>query len=308
MTRFANLLTTSAVACAVLASAAVSAQVQKAEPKAAAKEVMKKAVEAKPAVKAKAVLNGRVIMRGGAAPDPDQEKAMAEQFRRQLRPLLRSQLHVIKTVCATSKEEQAKIAREGEAVLDEAAKKFSATQMAMQRGIGFQAGQDFPNPRENIRDGILRVVKAQLPADRAGRFQADVDEQIAYQFRTAARNLVARFDEVLVLSEEQREKLSDSLAKSKDNILKNFDGNSYNGPYLPAAPDNLVTPFLTQSQLKIWRETQKVHFGVNFSAMGIAGLQISDNDLAEYDEPDAKPVDEPKPAPATIKEAIPAAK
>jgi hypothetical protein len=312
MSRFANLLATFAVAGALLASAVVSAQVEKY----ATKDVMKKAaakpdvkVEVKAQAKPAAVVIGRMIMPGAAVADEDQAKALADSFRRQLRPLARAQLHVVKAACATSKEEQAKLARDGEQVLEEAAKKFAENQLAMQRGLGIRFGQDVANPREMIRDGLLALVKAQLPADRAKHYQAEVDEQIANQFRISARNLVARFDEELVLSNEQREKISEALAKSKDSAIKNFEGNSYNGPYLPAVPDNLVTPFLNPSQVRIWQGTQKVTFGPNFSAMGINGLQVSEEDLIEYDEPaeksGVKPI-APVPAPATTKPARPA--
>jgi hypothetical protein len=304
MNRYVNLLTTFAVTSALLASAVVSGQVEKAAAKEPAKAVAKKAVEAKPA----AVVNGRIIMRNAAVAGEDQAKALADNLRRQLRPLVRAQLHVIKTVCATTKEEQSKLARDSDPVLDEATKKFADTQLAMQRGMAIQIGQQqVTSPRELVRDGILKLVKTQLPADRAGRYQAEVDAQIANEMRVAARNLVARFDEELVLSTEQREKISEALAKSKDSTVKNFEGNFYNGPYFPAVPDNLVTPHLNPSQLRIWQSTQKVHFGPNFSATGISGLQISEEDLAEYDEPAEKSGEKsPVPMPDLTKTAPPA--
>lgn len=314
MSRFANLLTTFAVAGLVLAGAVVSAQVEKAAPKAAVKEVMKKAVgvptviivgdENDPRLKMRreayqkqrqariealmeAQKNG-LLKPFGEVANVAQAKALADNFRRQFHPLVRAQLHVIKTVCATTREEQSKLAHDGEAILEEATKKAVQMQLGMQGGMRIRVGATVTGPRDSIRDGLLQAIKTHLPADRAKRYQTEVDAQADEQLRITARNLVALLDEKLILSNEQREKLSESLAKSNDYAVKYFEGTYYQGHYLPAISDDFVIPFLSPSQVKIWQGAQKINIGPNVSASGsFSGLQLSPDDLAEYDEPAA---------------------
>jgi hypothetical protein len=294
-----NLLATTAVVAFLLTSTVVPAEPQKAaegpvevkkaeakpEKDAAATAAAARAAEKVAAARAAA----RVVIRKNAVAvaepviDKAQKDAMMDQVLRQMRPILRAELHLIRNTCKPSQEEMAKLAKEGENVLKDVGGKVAEAQLKMQQGIGVQS---MPNAIEEIQRTLATAVKTNLTLEQAARYQTEVDARTKSEREVAARMLVARFDPVLNLSVEQRGKIADALAKSNNAMCKSLDNLMYANGYLPAVDDNDVVPFLDDRQKTLWRETQRVHFGVGFN-YGITGLNLNDDDLAEEDDPAA---------------------
>ena len=72
------------------------------------------------------------------------------------------------------------------------------------------------DPRRLIEEGLVQALKSQLPAEQAARYQEELTKRAASRKRLALRNLVARLDHDLVLSPDQRDKISESLAAHWD--------------------------------------------------------------------------------------------
>ena len=280
-----NLLTAAAVAAVLLSTAVVPAQLQKG---ADAKKEDVKGPAPKIEVKAAPAKTFEVLKKAVARPAPPvvavdkaQKDAMLDNVLRQMRPVLRAELHLIRNICKPSKDEQAKLAKEGEKVLREVADKAAEAQLKMQQGIGVGS---MPNAVESIQSTMAAAVKTGLSPAQAARYQAEVDARTKSERDVAARMLVARFDPLLNLSVDQRGKIAAALAKSNNAMAKSLDNLMYQNNYLPAIDDGDVVPFLDDRQKILWRDTQRVSFGTSFN-YGIAGLNLTDDDLAEEDDP-----------------------
>ena len=205
---------------------------------------------------------------------------MAAQIVRQVRPILRAELHLIRTVCKTSEEEQRAFAREGEKALLLVVDKVAEIQVQAQQGIG-SAMPDVPN---QIQSALADAVKAKLPPERAERYRAELDERGRVRKEVTARNLVAKLDQLLNLSPDQRAKIAAALEESADSMASTIDNYISNSSYYPNLPPHQVVPFLDERQKAIWEGAQKVNFGSSFN-FGIAGITLSEDDMAEEDDP-----------------------
>ena len=283
MRRSDILLAPALVATALLALTAIpgAAQVQKAETRTYTTKttttVVKKqgAMDRVEALPAAPVVDG---VAGRAARD-----AMAAQFIPQVRPILRAELHLIRTVCKTTEEEQRALAREGEKALKVAVDEFAEMQVKAQQGRGMTSTMpDIPN---EIQSALAAVVKAKLSPERAERYRAEVDERAKVRREVTARNLVVKLDQLLNLSPLQRAKIAAALQESAESLASTVDTLIHNTSYYPNLPPDQVVPYLDERQKAIWNSTQKVTFGS--STFGIIGMTLSEEDLAEEDDPAA---------------------
>ncbi len=279
MRRSDILLAPAWVATALLAATPGAAQIQK--------------VETKPAPKGTTVVKEQVITTRvvtvpaapavwGVAGVPGQaaKEAMAAQFLPQIRPILRAELHLIRTVCKTSEEEQLALAREGEKALQLAVDKVAELQVQAQKG-NVVVMPDVPN---RVQTALAAAVKAKLSPERAERYRAEIDERARVRREVAARNLVAKLDRLLNLSPDQRAKIAAALEESADSLASTVDNLIImDTEYYPNLPAPQVVPFLDETQKAIWGSTQKVSFGS--SNFGVVGLNLAEDDLAEEDDP-----------------------
>jgi hypothetical protein len=264
------------LARATVASPVMLARATGANPARAVVAQKAAAVRIAPAVAAQAV-----VQVGPGQFNPEHKAALVDQFSRQVRPVLRAELHMIRTVCKTSRDEQVALADDGEKTLKDVAGEAAETQIKMQQGVGISTS---PNTPHAIQTGLLKAVEARLKPEQAARYRAEVAAREKEDRDTAARSLVAKFDRVLNLSPDQRRKIAAALAESDHPMARSLDNLLYNNDYLPSVPDEVVTKFLDERQKSIWRGTQRVHF--NTFNYGIAGLSTQDDDLSEEDHPD----------------------
>jgi hypothetical protein len=190
----------------------------------------------------------------------------------QFRPILRSEYHVVRVVCRLTPEQRKSMARAGEQALRDAAKKY----VEMMRRPMTAAQRNALDPRKQIREGLSKAIKSQLPAELAARYQDEIARRDASRKRLAVRNLVARLDRDLILSPEQRDKIGESLsAHWDDSWCQSLEMFMYDYQFLPPIGDQYVAPFLNDAQKKIWRSTQKVlTFWGGFGMMG--GIMVDD--------------------------------
>ena len=283
MTRTARLLMTLGVAAAAPAASLVLAQVEKAADATAfekKKEEVTTKVEAKPAAVKK---QARAAVRVLANPAMNTVEGIIQQFLPQTRPIMRAEVHLVRTVCDPTEEQRAAIAREGERVLQDATREYAEAYHKMQQGQwnGTTAPPDMP---KRIAEGIVEAVKAHLTPEQAARYRAEVDRRAERTKATAVNNLVAGLDEELLLSADQRAGLAESLSAHWDPAwCRRNDFFMYGGAYFPSIPDKLIVPHLGETQKKEWAARQKLQYGVSWGFSNFLG-----NGLA-IEEPDDAP-------------------
>jgi hypothetical protein len=160
----------------------------------------------------------------------------------------------------------------------------------MMRGIRAGEQPGYPDPRKLITEGLSKSIKATLSAEQAARYQEELDKRIENRKQVALTNLVAKLDQDLVLTADQRGKLFQSLSKSwKDSWGQSLEMLFYGEHYFPSLPDNDVIPILNATQKEVWSGIPKqnnVFWGWNGMAF-VQGAVMDDETWA--DEPPANP-------------------
>jgi hypothetical protein len=302
MRRFLSPAALAVVACAVPATALVLAQ----EPKAAAPRPVAPAF-AKPAPKAPpmeragfevevfvkelirplrpaARAREAVAVKGVLAAPVDadaQKRQLVQQFTPQFRPYLGAELHLVRTVCELSEEERRQLARGAQRTLEAVVEKYVAAQLGVMRG---QRGMPaMPDPRKFIEEGVAELVQANLSIVQSARYRAEVEARNADRKQAAIRSVLAKLDQDLVLSPEQREKIQQSLSSNWSDSWSQLVEMSvlYGDQFFPGLADPHIVPFLNAPQRDVWQRTQKYQG----TFWGIVGNMAGDDlwDDVEWD-------------------------
>lgn len=185
---------------------------------------------------------------------------LEQQFLQQFRQLSKTELNFVRVVCRPNAEQDKKIKAASDAALKVAVKKFAEIQKKMQQGIRAGEEPQWPDPRKLMSDVLLKSVRTTLSAEQAKRYEAELEKRAAARKRAALLNLVAKLDKDLVLTAEQREKLTDALSSNwKDSWCQQLETFMYGDAYFPAVPDAHVLPVLTEKQKQIWNGIPKQH-------------------------------------------------
>ena len=207
-----------------------------------------------------AVIAGEVLVEGAVAADAAGGDPFEQQFRQQFRQLLKTELNFVRAVCQPNQEQDKKIKAAGDAALKTAVKKFAEVQKKMQNGIRAGEEPQWPDPRKLMSDVLLKSVKDAMSDDAAKRYEAELEKRVAARKRAALLNLVAKLDKDLVLTADQRGKLTEALEKNwKDSWGQQLETFMYGDTYMPVIPDAQVLPVLTEKQKQIWTGIPKQH-------------------------------------------------
>lgn len=272
--RFLRLVPMVGVAFAVCTPAFVSAQIrmERVEP-AQEIRVERKAARIVPFPAAKVEVMGEVEARVQlAAPMAIVWNANGPQWTRQFRPILVVEYLFMRVICNPSKEERLPIARAGLKALEEAAKTYMDWQNNQNMVVGGRLVERPANPdtRKFIQEALAVSVKAQLSPSQYERYRAELDGRSAEQKRVAILNLVAKLDQDLILSPEQRDQISGSLsAHWQEAWAQGYQSYNLDHQYFPMVPDALVTDHLNANQRTIWAGLQKVTFSSNGLGFGM---------------------------------------
>ncbi len=247
----------------------------------------KKAVAAKPQVLKFAPNNVFNVQIVGANLNPNLNPIIAN-YVQQFRPILRAEHHFIRTICDLTKEQREQVAREEEKSLQEVATKLAEMQ---QNGRPAQVlGDANTDPRAMLQKRIASVAKAHLTPAQLARYESEVEKRQSYRKHVAVSNMVARLDQDLTLSVEQRDKISETLLSQwKESwCLSPEFFMYYNNQLIQNLPAHYVVPLLTPEQKTVWSGLQRnqVFFPVGF----FVGNTIDNTRLNEGD------LNEPKPA------------
>ena len=229
-----------------------------------------------------------VVFNNGVAPNAGVE----QQFRAQFEPLLKVELSFVNRVCKLSDEQRRKLIDKSNAWLDKFIRDYAKQGGQPQMVGAFMAGgrQQAADPRESIQAGVEKLVKAELPKEQAEVYVEESKKRVEFAKKVAVDNLVTRIDKELILSPEQREKLTQSLTEHWDkNWAPQLEMFMHGMDMWPNVPDQWIRPHLTAAQHVAWGRLNKNQHGhVFFGGMGVEGQVIDDIDLKEGQD---KPID-----------------
>jgi hypothetical protein len=181
-------------------------------------------------------------------------KQMEQQYGPRLRQVHKSEMHLMRLICQPTKAQFDKIAASCEPELQAGIKKYAET-MAEQRQGRWQ--HKTPDARKLISDGLVRTVKTCLSAEQATRYEKEISERDAARRRVVVLSLVSTMDKKLLLTGEQRDKLSEILTKNWQDSWSYAQMLVMGGQNFPQMPDDKINPVLTEAQQGIWRKVNK---------------------------------------------------
>lgn len=181
------------------------------------------------------------------------DEAQDELVLHKFRPLLLAELNFVRKVCDPTPEQYRAIQVESEKNLKAVARRHAELQKRNMRRGGPQMGNASSEPHKLIRDSLAKTVKLTLNDEQLARYQIELDQRTKSRREAAVHNLVARLDQDLVLSNEQRDKIAESLLAHWNEAWAPQIEQMVNGSQTyPNVPDRYVAPSLTPAQRKIW--------------------------------------------------------
>ena len=232
--------------------------------------VVKKAaakVQPAPAIEAKQVIEvieafGAVaeVFAGAVGGEVVGADPLEQQFLQQFRQLSKTELNFVRAVCQPNAEQTKKIKAASDVGLKVAVKKFAEIQKKMQQGVRAGEQPQWPDPRKLMSDVLLKSIKESMSDDQAKRYEAELAKRAAARKRAALLNLVAKLDKDLVLTDDQRGKLTEALSSNwQDAWCHQLEVFMYGDAYMPVLPDAQILPTLTEKQKQIWNGIPKQH-------------------------------------------------
>ena len=215
-------------------------------------------------------------LKAKAAEDGDDPQLVAieQQYLQQFRRLTKAEISFVVAVCKPTKEQYQQLQRAGEKTTKSAVKAYADVQKKMMQGN--RGNVTYPDPRKLIQTGITRAIVEHLKPEQAERYRAETEKRQAHVKQVAVENLVARLDEELVLTAEQRGKLVESLAKHwQAEWGQSLEMFMYGNQFFPAIPDAVVLPALNETQKQVWHGKPKQQ-NVFFGGFGFGGFIVDD--------------------------------
>lgn len=184
-----------------------------------------------------------------------------KQFSSQFKPLLTAELSFINRACDLNLQQRKKIKAASDKCLKATVRKYAMTQNGMMRGGGRQSAT--MDPTELLHLALGKILKETLQPEQLTTYEDEMATRRAHRTRVAIENVVALIDERLVLTIDQRKKLTESLDKNwQASWVQSLEMLINNNQYLPSIPDRYVVSALNETQKKVWRATQKQNFMV----------------------------------------------
>jgi hypothetical protein len=230
------------------------------------------AAPAKPADRVKARANLPVRANVMAA---EQIDAMAQQYEQYMHPRMWRELEFIRQSCDLTAEQRPLVKAAGLAGAKEAAKQFARNQ---QQGKGKDLGVF-------IRQEIFKTLEKTLTPDQMTQYQQGSVRRVAALKKVIILSTVARLDGLLYLSNEQRDKITESFTTHWEEDWEAWQGVSrYGGVYFPMIPDRPLVPHLNEQQKKVWQGARKISPNALFG--GSSRPQADEDWWSGKDEPE----------------------
>jgi hypothetical protein len=198
-----------------------------------------------------------------------------KQFTNQAQPAVRAELIFVRRICGLDRESFRRVHQGAQAALKNVATKFAESQQARLPGPLAKGA----NPPSRIVDGaavlqqeLESTLKKNLSPDQFASYRAEVEKRTANRRQTAVRYLVDAIDQDLYLSDEQRQKLTETLSSHWDdhwNVI--LEHRLTGGQFQPLGVGPIVTPYLNEVQAKVWQGMQRVQEKHEQSGQGQPG-------------------------------------
>ncbi len=187
-------------------------------------------------------------------------QALEQQYLPRFKPLLKTELSFLRRVCQPDQEQLRQVVSDAQSRLPVVVRRYAAAQNQFRQGRARNTSSAPPQPRNLIQQELTAIVKARLRPEQAARYEEERALQAASRKRAVVLNLVARLDEDLTLSAQQRDKLVELLTANYQDgweqtlrfLVHNIDLD-----FNPQIPANVVLPVLNETQKTLWQQVPR---------------------------------------------------
>jgi hypothetical protein len=219
-----------------------------------------------------------------AAAVPGAVPGIEQQLRAQLEPMLKVELSFANRACKFTDDQRRRVITNSNDWLTTFCNVYAKQggQQFIQGGWIGGGQRPVSEPRASIEKNVARIVKAEVPREQADLYAAECKKRSEFSLQTSIDLLVTRIDHELILSPEQREKISQSLAENwNQSWAPQIEVFMHGMDVWPNVPDRFIRPHLSATQQVAWSKLNKHSGNVFFGGMGNEGQVIDDIDLKE---------------------------
>jgi hypothetical protein len=209
---------------------------------------------------------------GGDQPNADPQLAQMErQYRPQFKQLLAVELAFVRRACDLDSAQRQTAAKVGEQCLDSVLRQCVLAQREMQMG---RQAETSIGPRNVLSEELANGLRESLRPEQIERYRRESAARTAARKRAVVAYMVARADQTLVLSAEQREKMTRELIDHySDAWERSMPLWMHNVQFIPSIPDERVMPLLNAKQKAVWQGFPKnSYFSSHMDFMMVSGI------------------------------------
>ena len=242
----------------------------------------------KAAPKPRAVPRANMDVVWNAVPAINNQIAIERQARTRLEPMLKTELSFANRAAGLNDDERRALVVASKKWLDDFVVGFvknldpNQRQMWLQgmRAIGGQVADE--DPRVSIQHGVAELVAATLPEEKVVAYETEAGKRSAFLRNVIVQNLVDMIDAKVVLSPDQRQKITASLNNHWDSSwVPQLEMFTLGNDMWPNVPDQWILPELTPSQRGVLSALNRPsgQIFVGNAGFGVEVGEIDDIDL-----------------------------
>lgn len=181
----------------------------------------------------------------------------------QIREQLASELNFFLAINPVSPEQRALLKSAVHQSFDNVVRQAAIAQKQMQRGFNANNPPPIPDPQMQFAEDLGQFAKAHCSEESSSNYHREIQHRETLRRSATVHNLVSRLDRDLLLSEEQREKISEALLEKWQPQWSQQIEIVMQNDHMMMLPDPCVTPFLRNEQQSVWQSLPKTHYGWN---------------------------------------------
>lgn len=195
-----------------------------------------------------------------------------------LKPLVNAELSFVKRVCDPNEEQMTAIVAAAQQAFDamadmtvEGQANVIARNNLRIRGPNNESLTQ--NPYTRIRKDAAKFLRPILRQEQLERYLEESKQRDEFERQAAIDIAVGLIDNKLILTEEQREKLTEDLIVKWWGVdIQQIQMYLSNPQYAPEIPVSSLSKILTPSQMKVWRSFNSTNFSVHIGHEPQSGL------------------------------------
>lgn len=216
------------------------------------------------------------IFKAMRADDPQKknENQKAPEF---LKPLVNAEVSFIKRVCEPDEEQMTAIVAAAQQAYQGMGNMVTENGRVVQVNNARVRGPNneslTQNPYTRVRNDAAKFLGPILRKEQLERYLEESKLRDEFERQAAIDIAVGLIDDKLILTDEQREQLTEELIKNWKGVdIQQMQMYLYNPQYVPQVHIASLSKVLTQSQLKVWKSFNSTNFSVHIGHQGNTGL------------------------------------